>query len=106
MRLAVLFALFGTTASFVAVSQNSGILTKLAVLHRDPFVPDEVRAQRSEWIREKFLGKEGEEEEPKKSTKKSSSHDNKKPDTHPHLTQMIKVLKEHIVHEELVDPNC
>lgn len=103
MRLAVLLGLFGSVASFVTVSQKScDALTRLGVLHRDPIIPEKVRAERSEWIRDKLIGED--EEEPQQPTKKSSR--DKKPDTHPHLTQMIKVLEEHIVHEEPVDPNC
>ena len=90
---------------------SSSVVTRWAVARpEDHVVPDEVRAERSQWIRDKLIGQaQAEEEEEEKAgheaTQKAKKHSADK-DGHPHLTQMIKVLEEHIVHEELVDPNC
>ena len=109
MRFAVLFALFPTAASFVVLSHSS-CETKLAALHRDHVPPEEVRAERSKNIRDKLLGDDHNEEKPSKKTSSRDRHHHhhhkKDDDTHPHLMEMIEVLEEHIIHEELVDPNC
>lgn len=85
---------------------------ELAVQHRDHIPPEKVRAQRSKYIRDKLLGQDEGEGGGEKTMKIKSSRDrhqnhyHKKGDeTHPHLMEMVKVLEDHIIHEELVDPN-
>ena len=87
-----------TTIRFVAQHQD---------LHTDRLVPEDVRARRAKSIRDKLLGEDTDGNNKKRANEKShgGKHQNEK-DAHPHLTQMTKVLEEHIVHEELVDPNC
>lgn len=88
--------------------RSSSVMTPTRwAARQDHVVPDEVRAERSQWIRDKLIGQAAAEEEAenKKANKKPKKHSADE-DGNPHLTEMIKVLEEHIVHEELVDPNC
>eukprot|EP00977_Amphora_coffeiformis_P000407 scaffold108_cov162-Amphora_coffeaeformis.AAC.18 len=106
MRITVLLALLPTIASFVVHSQTSSSETKLSVLHQDHVPPEEVRAERSKSIRDKLLGEEEKSSKKSSSSSKDHRHHKKEEDTHPHLMEMIHVLEEHIIHEELVDPNA
>lgn len=80
--------------------------------HEDKIVPPDVRAERAQSIRDKLLGKDDDDDDNNKKKKKNKGKPfpdkefEKEHDAHPHLTQMTKVMEQHIVHEELVDPNC
>jgi len=65
--------------------------------HQDHTIPEEIRAQRSEIIREKLLGDMEAHPGPKKKTSATAHHDEKA--AHPHLTQMAEVLDHHILEE-------
>ena len=68
------------------------------VAHPEQVIPEHVRAQRAQAIRDKLLG------QPSQIRKHTAQP--RVTDPHARLHKMVKVLEDHILHSERVDPNC